>query len=191
MNLKRFTIVAIITWCVCLIAAIGTTETVAPVTTVRVPQTVQITQLSPQQQAERIEAINAETSTTTSTTTTTVVPATFTTVVAVDPETKCQEWLPIAVSVGWPNDQKMLEKLARLMWKESRCLPNVISDSNDHGLTQINARTHRAWVEELFAMPLEQSMADPTLNLRFAYLLWESVTETGRCGFDPWSMNCD
>jgi hypothetical protein len=155
-----------------------------------VPATVTLGELSTQQLSERAEQL-METTTTTSTTTTTTIFQPSTTVVAVDVETKCQEWFPTAISVGWPNDPSVLEKLGRVMWRESRCLHDVISKSGDYGVTQINRTSHKRWVEELFAMPFEESMLDPTLNLRFAYLLWESREETGACGWQPWSNPCN
>ena len=97
----------------------------------------------------------------------------------------------MAVSVGWPNNTETLEKLGRLIWKETRCLnigyqhPNF--NGHDHGLIQAN-EIHTRWAEELFAMPFEESMSDPTLNLRFGFLLYDAVEETGGCGWQPWKM---
>lgn len=157
-----------------------------------VPATVTLGELSTQQLSERAEQLMETTTTSTvPTVTVTSAPQPSTTVVAVQTETKCQEWFPTAISVGWPNDPSVLEKLGRVMWRESRCLHNVISKSGDYGVTQINRTSHKRWVEELFAMPFEESMLDPTLNLRFAYLLWESREETGACGWQPWSISCD
>jgi hypothetical protein len=109
----------------------------------------------------------------------------------VDPATKCQEWLPVAVSVGWPNNTETLEKLGRLIWKETRCLnigyQHPKFNGSDHGLVQAN-NLHRRWAEELFNMPFEESMSDPTLNLRFGFLLYDATAETGACGWKPWRM---
>ena len=60
-------------------------------------------------------------------------------------------------------------------------------NGHDHGLVQAN-EIHRQWIEELFAMPMEESMSDPTLNLRFGWLLYEATEESGGCGFRPWGM---
>jgi hypothetical protein len=109
----------------------------------------------------------------------------------VDPLTKCQEWLPVAVSVGWPNNTETLQKLGRLIWKETRCLnigyqhPNF--NGSDHGLVQAN-NLHKPWAEELFNMPFEESMSDPTLNLRFGWLLYEATEKNHGCGWQPWKM---
>jgi hypothetical protein len=44
------------------------------------------------------------------------------------------------------------------------------------------------WAEELFNMPFEESMSDPTLNLRFGWLLYEATEENHGCGWQPWKM---
>jgi hypothetical protein len=155
-------------------------------TTPRTVVTVTLGDLTPQQLQDRAEEL---TTTTTTSTTTSTQPTTR--VAYVDPDTKCQEWFPVAVSVGWPNNTETLEKLGRLIWKEARC-ENVSYlhpqfNGHDHGLVQSN-EIHRAWIEELFAMPMEESMNDPTLNLRFGWLLYEATEENHGCGWRPWSM---
>ncbi len=192
MNLKRFLFLSFLTYGACALWAItgvqGSSDTPTIVST---PSTVTIGMLTPQQQQERIQEL-----TTTTTTTTTVAPST--TVVAVPVDTKCQEWFPTAISVGWPNDPATLEKLGRLLWKETRCL-NVTplsSDENlrnafnghDWGPAQINEPSHRAYVEQVFNMSFEEAMSDPTLNLRFAYLLYSEREAAGKCGWKPWSL---
>ena len=159
-----------------------------------VPRTVQILPLTPEQEADREQAIleqmageNAsiydEPSTTVSETTTTLVQ-----LAQIDPDTKCQEWLPLAVEMGWPNDTKILQTLGRVMWKESRCQSLVVNkNSGDHGLTQIN-QIHEEWLSEM-GWTLDD-MAIPSANLRFAFLLWNSREERGLCGWQPWSIEC-
>jgi hypothetical protein len=164
-----------------------------PEPTVRVPQTVQIVPLTQQQEADREAAIiqqmaeeNAsiydeplETSTT--------LPQ----LAQIDPDTKCQEWLPLAVEMGWPNETHVLQKLGQVMWKESRCQA-ISADSewfngHDYGLTQIN-QIHEEWLSEM-GWTLDD-MAIPSSNLRFAFLLWNSREEAGKCGWQPWSLPC-
>ena len=151
---------------------------------VSVPATISLGDLSTQQLQDRAIQL-----TTTTTSTTTTQPTT--TVAYVDPATKCQEWLPIAVEVGWPNNTETLEKLGRLIWKETRCISigylHPSFNGSDHGLVQAN-NLHRRWAEELFNMPFEESMSDPTLNLRFGFLLYNATAETGACGWQPWKM---
>ena len=195
--MRNLLITSAVIYAIAAILLITDQHDTTPVFTPAVRATVTLGELSPQQLTERAEQL-VETTTTTTTTTTLARPST--TVVAVDPATHCQEWFPTAISVGWSNDQQTLEKLGRLLWKETRCM-NVtplssdpfLRDSfngHDYGIAQIND-IHTKWVEELFDMPFAESMSDPTLNLRFAYLLWESREETGACGWQPWSIPCN
>ena len=190
MNLKRFLLLSFGTYGLCALWAItgvqGNADTpVAP----SVPSTVTLGMLTPQQLEDRAEALTETTTTTAVTTTTTTQPST--TVVSVPSEVHCQEWFPTAISVGWPNNPETLEKLGRLLWKETRCqnvsYTHPSFNGHDHGVAQIN-QIHRAYVEQLFDMPMEESMSDPTLNLRFAYLLYSDIAEGGGCGWKPWRL---
>ena len=190
MNLKRLAIISIATYSLCALWAItGVQGDAEPLQTVPVPSTVTLGMLTPQQLEDRAEALTETTTTTAVTTTTTTQPST--TVVSVPSEVHCQEWFPTAISVGWPNDPETLEKLGRLLWKETRCqnvsYTHPSFNGHDHGVAQIN-QIHRAYVEQLFNMPMEESMSDPTLNLRFAYLLYSDIAEGGGCGWKPWSL---
>ena len=188
MNIKRLLLLAFGTYGLCAIWAItgvqGSSDTPKTLPT---PSTVTVGMLTPQQQTERIQELS--TTTTTTITTTTVAPST--TVVAVPADTHCQEWFPTAISVGWPNDPAILQKLGQLLWKETRCqnvnYKHPMFNGHDHGVAQINV-IHRAYVEQLFAGSMEESMSDPTLNLRFAYLLYSEREAKGLCGWKPWSL---
>lgn len=190
MNLKRLAIISITTYSLCALWAItGVQGDAEPLETVSVPSTVTLSMLTPQQLEDRAEALTETTTTTAVTTTTTTQPST--TVVALPTEIHCQEWFPTAISVGWPNNPETLEKLGRLLWKETRCqnvsYTHPSFNGHDHGVAQIN-QIHRKYVEQLFNMPMEESMSDPTLNLRFAYLLYSDIVEGGGCGWKPWSL---
>ena len=190
MNLKRLAIISITTYALCALWAItGVQGNTEPLQTLPVPSTVTLGMLTPQQLEDRAEALTETTTTTAVTTTTTTQPST--TVVSVPSEVHCQEWFPTAISVGWPNNPETLEKLGRLLWKETRCqnvsYTHPSFNGNDHGVAQIN-EIHRKYVEQLFNMPMEESMSDPTLNLRFAYLLYSDIEETGGCGWKPWRL---
>ena len=184
MNLKRFLGLTLFTYLICAAMAVSFQKDTPPQTYLKVPATISLGDLSTQQMQDRAVEL-----TTTTTSTTTTQPTT--TVAYVDPATKCQEWLPIAVEVGWPNNTETLEKLGRLIWKETRCLNigylHPSFNGSDHGLVQAN-NLHKAWAEELFSMPFEESMSDPTLNLRFGFLLYNATAETGACGWQPWKM---
>jgi len=181
MNVRRFLGLALFTYLMCAALAVGGVDsTDQPTTTVR--STIALQDLTPQQQAERVEALT-EPSTTVSQPSTTVAPVPY--------ETNCQEWFPTAISVGWPNDTETLKKLGRLLWKETRCLNVSYThpqfNGHDHGIAQIN-EIHRSYVEQVFNMPMEESMSDPTLNLRFAYLLYSDIADKGGCGWRPWKL---
>ena len=190
MNLKRLAIISITTYALCALWAItGVQGNAEPLETVPVPSTITLGMLTPQQLEDRAEELIETTTTTAVTTTTTTQPST--TVVSVPSEVHCQEWFPTAISVGWPNNPETLEKLGRLLWKETRCLnvsyTHPSFNGHDHGVAQIN-QIHRKYVEQLFDMPMEESMSDPTLNLRFAYLLYSDIAEGGGCGWKPWRL---
>jgi hypothetical protein len=190
MNLKRLALLAFGTYGLCALWAITGVQGDSEMTyTPSVPQTVTLGMLTPQQLQDRAEELSTTTTSTSTTTSTTTQPST--TVVTVPIDTHCQEWFPTAILVGWPNDPAVLEKLGRLLWKETRCqnvdYKHPRFNGHDHGVAQIN-EIHRKYVEQLFNMPFEESMSDPTLNLRFAYLLYSELEETGGCGWKPWSL---
>jgi hypothetical protein len=191
MNLKRLALLALGTYGLCALWAItgvqGDADTPKIVST---PSTVTVGMLTPQQQQERTEELSTTTTTSTTTSTTTTTQP-VTTVVPAALTFKCSEWFPTAISVGWPNNPETLEKLGRLLWKETRC-QNVnylhpMFNGHDHGVAQIN-EIHRAYVEQLFTGSMEESMSDPTLNLRYAFILYSELEAKGRCGWKPWSL---
>jgi hypothetical protein len=157
---------------------------------VSIPQTVLLKPLTDEQIADRNAEIAQQIAEENATIydepveTTTTLPQ----LAKIDPDTKCQEWLPIAVEQGWPNETEVLETLGRVMWRESRCNPLAVNESSgDHGLTQIN-QLHQSWLAEM-GWTLDD-MAIPSSNLRFAFLLWNSREEQGLCGWQPWSISC-
>jgi hypothetical protein len=171
--------------------AITDVQESSPTLTIAPRQTITLQELTFEQLEDRAE----ELTTTTTSTTTTVLASPR--IADVPVETKCQEWFPSAISVGWPNNTETLQKLGRLLWKETRCLnitplssdPELADRFNghDHGVAQIN-QIHTKYVEQVFNMPFAEAMSDPTLNLRFAYLLYSDLEETGRCGWKPWRL---
>jgi len=192
MNLKRTAFLALLTYGLCALWALtgvqGSSDTPRIVSTTA---TMTLGMLTPEQLQDRAEALTA--TTTTSTTTTQPV----TTLAPFNADTKCQEWFPTAILVGWPNNTETLQKLGRLLWKETRCLnitpmssdPELADRFNgsDHGIAQIN-RIHTKYVEQVFNMPFAEAMSDPTLNLRFAYLLYSDIADRGGCGWKPWKL---
>jgi hypothetical protein len=192
MNLKRLTFLALATYAMLAVWAITDVQDSSPTLTIPPRQTITLQDLTPQQLADRAEELLATTTTSTSTT---VLASPR--IADVPLETKCQEWFPEAISVGWPNNTETLQKLGRLLWKETRCLnitpmssdPELADRFNgsDHGVAQIN-EIHTKYVEQVFNMPFAEAMSDPTLNLRFAYLLYSDIAEGGGCGWKPWRL---
>ena len=120
MNLKRLALLALGTYGLCALWAItGVQETTTEVT-IAPRQTITLQDLTPQQLEDRAEELTATTTTSTTTSTSSTIP--FTRLADFHPDTKCQEWFQTAITVGWPNDTATLEKLGRLLWKETRCL---------------------------------------------------------------------
>jgi hypothetical protein len=182
MTLKRLALMALLTYgLLALWAWTGSTSNTETLYAPSVPATVTLGMLTAQQLEDRAEELT--------TTTTSTQPVT--TLAPFDPDTKCQEWFQTAITVGWPNNTETLEKLGRLLWKETRCLnvsyTHPSFNGHDHGVAQIN-QIHRAYVEQLFSGPMEESMSDPTLNLRFAYLLYSEREQAGKCGWQPWKL---
>ena len=133
-----------------------------------------------------VEVTTTSSSTTTSTTTTTSTQPEP--IVYVD--TPCQEWIPLAVEVGWPRDRELLHRLGLIMWRESRCDPNAFNPNDpnggSHGLTQING----FWIDWLnqsgVTVEAAQSFYDPALQLRAALAIHVYSTYKNGDGWHPW-----
>lgn len=193
MNLKRFLGLTLFTYLMLALWAVGNVDDTKAPETAPTPPTIHLNSLTPQQMQDRAVEL-----TTTAAPTIPAPTTTTTTLAPIDPDTKCQEWLPVAVSVGWPNNTETLQKLGRLLWKETRCLnitplssdPVLVDlfNGSDHGISQVNETAHTDYVEQVFNMPFAQAMSDPTLNLRYAYLLYSELEAKGRCGWQPWRL---
>lgn len=156
----------------------------------KVEPTIQLQPLTLEQMEDRIEEIEqqiAQENASIYDEPTTTLPQ----LAQIDPDTKCQEWLPLAVEMGWPNRTEVLQTLGRVMFKESRCQSISASsewfNGHDYGLTQIN-EIHEEWLSEM-GWTLDD-MAIPSSNLRFAFLLWDAREQAGECGWQPWGISC-
>ena len=98
---------------------------------------------------------------------------------------ECGEFHDMALSVGWGESE--WKTLSRVMWRESRCQTDAWN-GHDAGLTQIN-QIHSKWISDM-GLEHPESMFDPALNLRFAYLLYSGREANGQCGWKPWSIPC-
>jgi len=99
---------------------------------------------------------------------------------------RCGEWHDLAISVGWQEEE--WATLSTVLWTESRCTPDAWN-GHDAGLTQIN-QIHSKWLAEL-GLDHPTDMFDPRLNLWFAYQLYSSREEIGKCGWKPWTEPCN
>ena len=132
---------------------------------------------------------------------TTTIPATTTTTeapivpAAIDPNLPCQEWLPLALELGWPNDPETLTMLMRVMNRESRCTPTARSKSSDTGLLQLNdywcepsryTDNPSGWLGDRMPLGSCADLTDPAKNLQAGLLIWYySETKNGN-GWHPW-----
>jgi hypothetical protein len=103
----------------------------------------------------------------------------------------CLEWIPTALDAGWTYPE--LPKLLRLMFRESRCLPDACGETDsphvrkcrDWGLMQINDHSWKRIIREM-GLSIEQ-MHDPYWNLWFARWLFEYSVQYNDDGWQPWT----
>ena len=122
------------------------------------------------------------------------------TVPLVGPDAPCQQWVPLAVSVGWQADRVVLEKLVAVMWRESRC--NVDSwnqtdpNGGSRGLLQINGfwcQPSRYWptgyLQAHGILGNCDDLFDPTINLMAGLALYNySFDRHDGNGWNPWKI---
>jgi hypothetical protein len=126
----------------------------------------------------------------------TVAPTTTTTTTTVpEPTGRCAEWQHTATAAGWTEDQ--WERLDYVLWRESRCLPDVHNDtdpnSGSYGLAQINGfwcRPSRynpdGWLQAQGVLDHCTDLYDPATNLAAARAVWDYAEARG-CGWSPWA----
>lgn len=129
------------------------------------------------------EAANAPAKRTPATTTTTTTSTTTTTTPAPLAEhAECAPWLALAREAGWHDGD--LPTLEFVMWRESRCQPQVhnATDPNggSHGLTQVNGfwcRPSRyypsGYLQHHGVLTTCDELYSPATNLRAARALYE------------------
>lgn len=127
-----------------------------------------------------VRSVEIKPTTTTTTTTTTTIAL---------PEGTCSEWYPTAVEAGWPIDS--LQKLGRIIWKESNCLHHVANKTYSYGLTQIEWSAHKNWLKTEFGITERDALYDPYTNLLVARWLYDYAEEHYGCGWQPWYMSGD
>lgn len=98
---------------------------------------------------------------------------------------KCEQWFGHALAMGWEIDDLLV--LDEVMWRESRCDPTQVSDTGDHGLTQVNWRTWAPLVLELGYT--KEDLKHPAVNLLIARQIYEDADRRGWCPWKPWYMS--
>jgi hypothetical protein len=178
-----------------------TTETTTTTTTGGHPTSVPPSP-DPNRRVNKSPAPETTAPTTTTTTTTTEPPqpppqATLT-AAKPGPASQCPQWHTAALSAGWDAD--LLERLDRIMWRESRCEPHVHNTKDPHsgsrGLTQINGywcrrnslNPHPAgWLGAEGVVTHCDDLFDVDINLRAAKAIYDYGVNRHRCGWGPWS----
>lgn len=116
----------------------------------------------------------------------TLAPTTTTILPGID-DARCGEWWALAVEVGWDVDD--LPTLDEIMWRESRCIPDVVSPTRDYGLVQVNRAVWRDFVEDRgYVM---DDLLDPRVGLMFGLLVAQEAEAIGWCRWEPWYMSGD
>ena len=94
----------------------------------------------------------------------------------------CAQYVADAITAGWPADQAPM--LARVMFRESRCIPTAYNakDSNggSRGLMQMNG-THVEWLTELGYITTLDDLFIPEVNLAASAHLYRMV------GWSAWA----
>jgi hypothetical protein len=99
---------------------------------------------------------------------------------------KCGQWFDEALEAGWSADQWPI--LDAIMWRESRCKPEVYNGrgrDRSYGLLQLNMRAHRSWVRPLVDGDFTR-LWDPVTNLTVGRALFDKATDVYGCGWKPW-----
>ena len=118
-----------------------------------------------------------------------------TTTVWVEPQPKseCEQALQLALDVGWPAEE--MATLARVLWKESRCTPGPVLNSDDpmggsRGLLQINgfwctpsSSWPIGWLQAQGIVTTCDDLYGSEINLRAGLAIWRNS------GWHPWGIN--
>ena len=96
----------------------------------------------------------------------------------------CAQYVADAISAGWPADQA--PTLARVMFRESRCIPTAYNaqdtQGGSYGLLQVNGQ-HKAWLLETGYITSLDDLFNPDINLRAALHLYRMVGNS----WSPWA----
>lgn len=122
------------------------------------------------------------------------------TVPLVAPDSPCQQWVPLAIASGWPEDRAVIEPLVNIMWRESRCSTEswykVDPNGGSRGLLQINGfwcQPSRYWPDGYLQahgiLETCDDLFDPAVNLRAGWALYNySYNRHDGNGWHPWKV---
>ena len=107
------------------------------------------------------------------------------------PDWRCDEWIPLALGIGWPEEQ--LPKLSYAIYRESRCRPDQHNPDDpmggSNGIVQINRFWCRpsqywpdGWLQTQGVLDDCDELFDPEVNLTAAYAIWQNS------GWSPWNL---
>ena len=97
----------------------------------------------------------------------------------------CPQWESLAKEVGWLSED--LPMLGRIMWAESRCIPDVVSSTNDFGLLQVNKAV---WQSDLEQIGYEMSdLLEPRAGLKAGLYVANRFEAHGRCRWEAWQQS--
>lgn len=99
---------------------------------------------------------------------------------------RCPQFYNEAINAGWSSSH--WEKLDYIMWRESRCIPNVhntVARDNSYGLLQLNMKAHKSWVGPLVQWNFN-ALFDAETNLRIGKVLYDKAKAVYGCGLQPW-----
>lgn len=117
-----------------------------------------------------------------------------TTTVWVEPQPKsdCEQALQLALDIGWPASE--MATLARVLWRESRCTPGPVLNSDDpmggsYGLAQINGfwctpskSWPKGWLQAKGIVTDCVDLYGSETNLRAALAIWRNSS------WHPWGI---
>jgi hypothetical protein len=96
----------------------------------------------------------------------------------------CAQYVADAISAGWPADQA--PTLARVMFRESRCIPTAYNAKDtaggSYGLLQVNGQ-HKQWLMETGYITSLDDLFNSDINLRAGLHLYRMVGNS----WSPWA----
>jgi hypothetical protein len=108
----------------------------------------------------------------------------------------CDQWLETALSVGWPVD--LWPQLSFVLYRESRCRPDVRSATSDTGLAQVNdywcepsKYSEAGWLQDQGLLLHCSDLTNPTINLKSALAIFQYSADRNANGWNPWRMTAD